>query len=146
MSATTVSFKAILTTAFGSDYTQVWPNTLRADAAITALHNFYIDNSTESSNPKDTYYLAGVYVINRYWNDKYHVRRQNEVSLEQQFVEMFDELGEFLLAQSSDDLTMMTLRTGIARQRISLATDLIRTKTWARLAARLYPLMKDSNY
>ena len=47
-----------------------------------------------------------------------------------------------LLAQASDDLCLMTLRTAIARYHFCMAADLLKTAHWSELAARLFPLMK----
>jgi hypothetical protein len=143
MSQATAKMTAILTNNVATaDYTNVWPNTLRADGAITFLSDFYIQNSTESDVMHT--FGRGVKVNTRIWNDVYHVRQQNEQSLEAQFVQMFDELCAFLLAQSSDDLALMTLRTAIRRHHLSMATDICKnSKQWPNVAQRLSPLVEN---
>ena len=123
------------------NFKEVWPNTVRADAAIVYLRDFYYGNSTEDTSRKC--YLAGVQVNYRIWNDIYHVRQAGQLSFEQQFVQMFDELGTFLLAQSSDDLLVMTLRTGVARYHLAMATDLTKVKTWGAIAHRAFPIIRN---
>ena len=94
----------ILTKDFGSDFTHVWNNVLRAEACNLALNNFALDKTVETT----TFLLISgdIKIPQRAWNSDADKTK---------FKEMFEELCEFLLAQPSDDLALATMRTGIRR-------------------------------
>ena len=141
MSQATEKFTAILTDNIATaDYQQPWPNTLRADAAIVFLRDFYLSNSTENG---EKYLLGGSIFDKVTWNDSFHVRQQGEQTLEAQYIQMFGELCAFLMAQPSDDLILMTLQTGIRRYQLFKATNIVDVTQFGPIASRLFPLMKN---
>jgi hypothetical protein len=72
-------------------------------------------------------------------------RTWNDPTFEPMFVEMFDELGSFLMAQTSDDLILMTLSMAFSLNgdyHISAGTNICNAKCWPPLVNRCFPLMK----